>query len=218
LAGASDHLDSASVVADPSLDIGDLYAWISPAQDRLELAMTLVGQRFSPHAQYVFHIASGREYGETGASHEIRCRIRAAEDAECVLDRGEQARGDARSPHGILSSTRKFRMFAGPRNDPFFNNVSGTRAAYQVAKAAIDAGRPTGAAGCPALEIGTVSQVLYQWRHTQEKAATNFLAGWNASAIILSIDLQAVSQGGSILAVWASTREKADRSTGWGGR
>src|SRR5262245_25563535 len=44
---ASDHLDTAAVIADPAGDIGDLYAWLSPDGKHLELVMTIVGKKFS---------------------------------------------------------------------------------------------------------------------------------------------------------------------------
>ena len=48
---ASDHLDTPTVLADPAADIGDLYAWMSPDGRRLNLALDIVGKRFSDQVQ-----------------------------------------------------------------------------------------------------------------------------------------------------------------------
>jgi hypothetical protein len=44
-----------------------------------------------------------------------------------------------------------------------------------------------------------------QWRHTDGGPAQNLLANWTASAIVVSVDLDAVAKGGPILAVWGKT-------------
>ena len=51
-------------------------------------------------------------------------------------------------------------MFAGLRDDPFFNNVTGTRAAYQVAYAALKQGVTRNAAGCPRFDAATAQKIL----------------------------------------------------------
>jgi hypothetical protein len=72
---ASDHLDTRTVVADPTADIGDLYAWMAPDGRRLNLVMTVVGHEFSHQLRYTFHIDSGARFGETGTSTTIECRF-----------------------------------------------------------------------------------------------------------------------------------------------
>ncbi|HSS00020.1 MAG TPA: hypothetical protein VLM79_23350, partial [Kofleriaceae bacterium] len=74
-AHASDHLDTPTVVADPSADIGDLFAWTSPEARRLNLVMTIVGHRFSDRLQYAFHVDSGARFGATTATTTIVCRF-----------------------------------------------------------------------------------------------------------------------------------------------
>jgi hypothetical protein len=49
----------------------------------------------------------------------------------------------------ISLKIHRFRVFAGLRDDPFFNNVKGTRAAYQTAATALQSGAAVDAAGCP---------------------------------------------------------------------
>jgi hypothetical protein len=91
------------------------------------------------------------------------------------------------------------------RDDPFFNNVKGTRAAYQSAAAALRNGAAVDAAGCPSFDQATSQAVLYQWRHTDGGPPTNFLAGWTVSSIVISVDLEVVAKGGDMLAVWGTT-------------
>jgi hypothetical protein len=96
-------------------------------------------------------------------------------------------------------------VFAGLRDDPFFNNVKGTRAAYQVAADALRRGVQLDAAGCPMFDRATSDAIFDQWRHTDGGPARNFLAGWAASALVISVNMDAVTKGGKLLAVWGAT-------------
>ena len=136
---------------------------------------------------------------------------------ECRAGYGDWARGDA-SVTAVFES--RFRVFAGLRDDPFFNNVKGTRAAYNTAVAALKAGAALDAAGCPAFGRATSDAILDQWRHTDGGPAKNFLAGWTPASIAISIDLDVVAKGGPLLAVWATTSDDSrqiDRmeAAGW---
>jgi hypothetical protein len=91
------------------------------------------------------------------------------------------------------------------RDDPFFNNVKGSRAAYQAAITALKNGAGVDAAGCPSFDQATSHAILYEWRHTDGGPATNFLSGWTSSSIVIAIDLEMVNQGGNMLAVWGVT-------------
>ena len=208
-AQASDHLDTPSVIGDPRADIGDLYAWTAPDGKHLNLVMDIVGHTFSDKVDYVFHIDSGRRFGHTSASTIIRCRFRSGTDVTCSAGEADQAHGNPSELKGLLSEHGNFRVFAGPRDDPFFNNVKGTRAAYDKARAALDAGAKVDAAGCPAFDSATVHAIADEWRHTQGGPAKNLLAGWTTSAIVVSIDLKLVNKGGPLLAVWGVTQSPA---------
>lgn len=189
-AHASDHLDTPTVIADPAADIGDLYAWTSADGRRLNLVMDIVAHQFSDKLQYVFHVDSGPQFGRTTASVSIVCRFDTAMACRA---------------NGIDAS--RMRLFAGLRDDPFFNNVRGTRAALNVASAALKAplgGTKVDAAGCPHFDEATTRAILDEWRHTDGGPGRNFLAGWLTSAIVVSIDLDAVNRGGPKLAVWAA--------------
>src|ERR1700757_3961404 len=68
IAGAADHADGPRASADPSADITDVFAWMSPNAARLNLVMDLVrnatpASRFSDSVQYVFHTSSRASFG-----------------------------------------------------------------------------------------------------------------------------------------------------------
>jgi hypothetical protein len=204
-ARASDHLDTPTVVADPAADIGDLFGWTSADGRRLNLVMTIVGARFSDRVQYAFHVDSGPRVGATTSSTTIVCRFDAIGSVECWAGEADYVRGDASTPTGIEGRSRRFRVFAGPRNDPFFNNVKGTRTALGVAGTAVEAGVPRDAAGCYAFTPATSAEILDRWRHTDGGPPIDFLAGWKSSALVIAIDLDVVSGGGPVLAIWGGT-------------
>jgi hypothetical protein len=202
---ASDHLDTPSVIADPRTDIGDLYAWTSADGRRLNLVMTIVGHSFSDKTDYVFHIDSGKTFGKTSHTTTVLCNFPSERVASCRAGNEDSAQGDASQPAGIESGKRRFRVFAGLRDDPFFNNVKGTRAAYSVAFDALQRGTGTDPAGCPLLTREQSEILLEQWRHTDGGPASNFLKGWTPASIVVAIDLPLVAQGGKLLAVWGAT-------------
>jgi hypothetical protein len=191
---ASDHLDTPTVIADPAADIGDIYAWMSPDGRRLNLVMDIVGHQFSDRLQYVFHVDSGPRFGVTDATIAVTCRFDIQGQASC---------------HGGNVDPRRLRVFAGVRDDPFFNNVKGTRAALNAASAALHAGVKTDAAGCPAFDVATSRTILDQWRRTEGGPAKNMLAGWKTAALVISVDLDVVNRGGRLLAVWGAVHNTA---------
>ena len=207
-AHAADHLDTPTVTADPAADIGDLFAWTSTDGRRLNLAMTVVAHRFSDRLQYVFHVDSGRRFGATTDSRDVVCTFDAAGAASCALG-DDVARGDAGGAAGLTSARGRFRVFAGLRDDPFFNNVKGTRAALNRAASAL-AGASRDAAGCPRFDAATSRAIRDLWRQTGDGPAANFLAGWKSAALVVSVDLDAVAIGGTTLAVWAGIHRTPD--------
>jgi hypothetical protein len=202
---AADHLDTPSVIADPRADIGDLFAWTSHDARRLNLAMTIVGHTFSEHLEYVFHIDSGKRFGQTSVTTDIVCRIATAHNVLCQLANADVASGDASDPKGLEGKNKHVRVFAGLRDDPFYNNVKGTREAYTVAADAMMGSAKNDGAGCPMFDEAVAKSILETWRHTGGGPAKNFLAGWTASSLVVSVDLDVVNRGGTMLAVWATT-------------
>jgi hypothetical protein len=207
VAYASDHLDTPTVTADPAADIGDLFAWISPEGQHLNLVMTIVGHQFSDRLQYVFHVDSGPGFGTTTATTTVMCQFDAASVAECWAGDADYLRGDAGGPAGLEGRNRRFRVFAGLRDDPFFNNVKGTRAALNAAASVIQGGAFTDVdpAGCPHFDEATSKAIFDRWQHTEGGPASNLLAGWKVAALVVSIDLDVVDTGGPMLAVWGGT-------------
>jgi hypothetical protein len=205
LSRASNHLDTPTTIANPQADIGDVFAWSSPDGRRLNLIMTIVGHGFSDRFRYVFHVDSGRSFGHTTATTAIVCRFHASNAIDCRVGDVDSAAGDPTSPDGLQGHEHRFRVFAGLRDDPFFNNVTGTRAAYQVAAGALRNGAVVDAAGCPRFDRTTSAAIFHQWRHTDDGPPRNFLAGWTSSALVISVDLDVVNRGGRILAVWGAT-------------
>jgi hypothetical protein len=209
---ASDHLDTPTVIADPAADIGDIFVWTSSDGKRLNLVMDIVAHQFSDRLQYVFHVDSGSSFGKTTATTLIVCRFDKAGAAECWLGDADYVHGDASSTSGIEGKNRRFRLFAGLRDDPFFNNVKGTRTMYGVAGSALKQGTAVDGAGCPQFDEATSHSILDTWRHTDGGPATNFLAGWESSSLVISVDLDVITKGGSLLAVWGAVH-KAPRAS-----
>lgn len=202
---ASDHLDTRTVVADPRADIGDLYAWTSSDGRQLNLAMTMVGHTFSQELRYAFHVGSAKRFGETTATTSIVCRFVAANSVDCRVGDADSAHGDPTAASGLEGRNKRFRVFAGLRDDPFFNNVKGSRDAYQAAAAALRSGAARDGAGCPEFDGITSVSILDKWRHTDGGAPTNFLAGWTPASLVVSVGLNVVNKGGPLLAVWGAT-------------
>jgi hypothetical protein len=202
---ASDHLDTPSAIANPQADIGDIYAWTSSDGKQLNLVMDIVGKSLSNRIKYVLHVDSGRQFGKTTSTTTIVCRFPTRNNVNCHLGNVDYVSGDASDPVGLESHNHRFRTFAGLRDDPFFNNVRGTRAAYQTAIEALQNGTVVDAAGCPNFDQATSQAILDQWRHTDGGPAKDFLAGWTTSAIVISVDLDVVTKGGKLLAVWGTT-------------
>jgi hypothetical protein len=147
-----------------------------------------VAQSFSDNVEYTFHIDSGKRLGATTGTTAIVCRFKADQSADCRADGGAE-----------------LRVFAGKRDDPFFNNVKGTRAAYQRAAAAVRNGAATEAAGCPTFDATTTEAILSEWRHTDGGGASDFLEGWTPASLVVSIDIERVAKQGPLLGIWATT-------------
>jgi hypothetical protein len=113
----------------------------------------------------------------------------------CRVGDVDSAYGNARNPDGLQGRNRHFRVFAELRDDPFFNNVRGTRAAYQTAATALHNGAVVDAQGSPGLSRATSEAIFDQWRHTDGGPAKNFLDGWTPSALVVSVDLELLTGG-----------------------
>jgi hypothetical protein len=193
------------MVANPQADIGDVYAWTSPEGRQVNLAMTIQGHSFSDKIDYVIHVDSGKTFGHTTDSTSIACRFAAANAVKCKLGKTDSASGDPTDTAGLEGRNHRFRVYAGLRDDPFYNNIKGLVSAYQTAGNAIKNGAELDAAGCAHFDDATTKAITDQMTHTDSGPAQNFLYNWTVSAIVISVDLSAVSKGGKLLAVWGST-------------
>jgi hypothetical protein len=208
---ASDHLDTPSVIADPRMDIGDLYAWTSSDGRRLNLVMTIVGHSFSSDAEYRFHVDSGKRHGRTTATTDIVCTFASMNAADCRVGTADRIAGDPSSPSGLVGRKGRSRLFAGLRDDPFFNNVKGSRDAFVYAAGELRAGVKLDEAGCPLFDKAQSAEIQRRWANSGQ----DFLAGWTPASIVLSVDLDVVNRGGKLLAVWgdvASNGRRIDRA------
>jgi hypothetical protein len=203
-APASDHLDSPASVSNPQADVADVYAWIAPGGRQLNLVMTIQGHAFSDRVRYAIHVDSGKVFGQTSASTAIECRFDAAKAIRCDVGKADSASGDATDPAGLEGHNHRFRVFAGLRDDPFYNNIKGLLGAYQAATQA-EKNAVADAAGCAHFDQATAHQILDQMGHTDGGPAQNLLNDWTVSAIVISVDLSVVTQGGPLLAVWGTT-------------
>lgn len=205
VSAASDHLDSPATVANPSADIADVYAWTSPDARQLNLVMTIQGHAFSDKVEYVFHVDSGKVFGHTTASTSIACRFPSSNVINCRVGKADSASGDPTKPEGIEGRNHRFRVYAALRDDPFYNNIPGLMGAYKTANTAIKNGAVVDASGCAHFDAATTKAIVEQMTHTNGGPAKNFLYNWTVTAIVVSVDLDALSKGGPLLAIWGTT-------------
>jgi hypothetical protein len=208
-ARAADHADGPATTNDPSADIDDVFAWMSPDAADLNLAMTIGRDvpatfRLSDQVQYVFHTQSRATFGAAPAqSFDVICESDRSGEIRCWGGTEIFLGGDASDPRGLESRDGRMRIFGGLRNDPFFFNLKGFQG---VAKTV---GTVAGAlsfdqAGCPQLDAAT-SNVLVGGL----KSGNDDFLGFNAFALVVSLDKGLVTRGGPIVSVWGSTHRKA---------
>ncbi|MFN3202904.1 MAG: DUF4331 family protein [Bradymonadia bacterium] len=207
---AADHIDSPAAVNDPAADITDLFAWMTPEADKVNLIMNVTpfagaDAAFSTATQYVFHVNSAAGYGETQTETNVICQFYAENAIECWAN-GEYVIGDPSDPAGITSESGGLKVFAGLRNDPFFMEFAGfTQTVETVIGAAGDLAFD--AAGCPAVDEATSAALvgLLQGVGTEAGMATDTFAGANVLSLVVQVDKTLVNGGGPILGIWGST-------------
>lgn len=208
-ARAADHADGPATTNDPAADIDDVYTWMSPDAADLNLAMTIgrdvpASFRLSDQVQYVFHTQSRGTFGTAPAqSFDIICEVDRSSEIRCWGGTEIFLGGDASDPRGLESKDGRMRIFAGRRNDPFFFNLKGFQSVSKTV------GTVAGAlsfdpAGCPQLDSATSNLLVGGLQTGQD----DFL-GFNAFALVVSIDKTLVTRGGPIVSVWGSTHRKA---------
>ena len=140
---ASDHLDSPTVIADPRTDIGDVYAWMSPDHQRTEPGDDYCGALVLRPSGLCVPRGQWSEVWLDDFQHRyclpicprwgfprypLGCRSH-GDGLHRWQGRRITLMGTPSVARGLQSRHRRFRVFAGLRDDPFFNNVRGTPAA-----------------------------------------------------------------------------------------
>lgn len=144
---ASDHKEAPLIREDPTADLADVYAFLNPSDpDRLVLAMTVnpfsvpaegVGFQFSPQARYRFNIdTNGDAKQDRTIDLEFQTQANGSQTFEATFfetTSGFVMQGDVTAPTEepvanppiINAGPMGVRVFAGPRDDPFFFDVVG---------------------------------------------------------------------------------------------
>jgi uncharacterized protein DUF4331 len=208
---SADHVDGPAASADPAADITDVFAWMSPDAKTVFLVMDLVrnataASKFSDSVQYVYHTTSRPAFGAPpSAEVMIICTFNQAQTIQCWAGNDAYVTGDASNSNGITSSDGKLRVFAGLRNDPFFFNLAGFRAASRMVAAAAG-GLQFDSAGCPGLDAATSAALVKQLGTAPGGgAAVNNFDRFNVLAIVIAVDKSLVTKNGPILSFWGST-------------
>lgn len=191
VAQAADHADGSAVTADPSTDIGDMYAWMDSGAANLNMVMTVYPSadkataKFSTTSLYVFHVSSKGSVSDTGVYPEftVVCSFDAAQVAQCWAGDSEYVTGNANSGTGLVSKSGKFRVFAGPRNDPFFFNLNAFNNMVTTVKPLLNGTKD--AAGC--LTGITVAQQT-AIRTALGTPVNDYYVGRNVLAIVVQLD------------------------------
>ena len=195
---AAHHVDGPAVQRDPAADIADLFAWTTSDADRINLVLTIPAAAFSDAVQYAFRIESSEAYGQAGVVTDVICTFNALQRVECWVGDDDYVTGDASSETGLSSDSGLVKVFAGPRDDPFFFNSTGFNAVRTTVRDAAHALTFDGA-GCPVLDADTSQSLL-----AQLATGTNTFVG-SILALVLQIDQRLINEGGDIVAVWGST-------------
>jgi Domain of unknown function (DUF4331) len=208
-AHSADHLDSPAAKAEAAADVNDVYSWMDG--NNMVLAMTVLPvaaatSKFSDKVQYVFHTTSAAKYGDPETKTDIICTFDVAQVASCWYGAKGYLKGDASVATGISSADSKFKVFAGPRSDPFFFNLDGFKKTVATVKS-VAGGLTFNPAKCPAVDPPTSATLvsLLKSDETGAAAGKDFFKSLNGLAIVVSIDKTLVTTGGPIVSVWGST-------------
>ena len=188
---AADHRDSPSVENDPGADITDVYAFRSPTNsDDLVVALDVNGltppaerRNFADDVTYALHVD-----GNADLAADANVEIAFSGNTFTIEGLGDPITGDVTPPGSTeakVTDANGIKVFAGPRDDPFFFDLTGFK--NFLANPAIPATglRPAG------------------------ETPVDQFAGTNISAIVIELPVTAVtgadsSDTGTIKA-WATT-------------
>ena len=209
IAHAADHIDSPAATAEPTADLTDLFAWTTPEADKLNLVLNVhpfagPDSAFSDAVQYVFHINSSQGYWEAKTETLVICQFPEPSRIECWVG-SDYVTGDPSGAEGLTDESGSIRIFAGPRNDPFFMEFTGfTNTVNAVVNAA--GGLDFDEAGCPALDAATSGKLVGMLQSGVDGApASDTFAGASVLSLVVQVDADKISPGGPVVGVWAST-------------
>ena len=171
----TDHNSSPRAVAEPAIDIGDLYVFPSPSRPgQLVLVMTVFpnaqpGALFSDAASYRFRVrpvtvpasGPGSRFEVGTDEYDITCTFAApvttdgagnfAQEGTCTLPNGATVSFRVNDEHG--GEAPGARVFAGLRMDPLFNDSTGYVETLATRRLAFPANGTNGADGWDILGI-----------------------------------------------------------------
>jgi hypothetical protein len=205
---AADHIDSPQAAVDPAADITDVFAWMSNDGSRVNLVMGIgrdvaLTFLFSDQVHYVFHTSSKVGFLSTAKTDvDVICQFDAAQTIQCWAGNEEYVTGDASGTAGLSSGSGRMRVFAGVRNDPFFFNLNGFKAAAVAVENAAS-GLTFDAAGCPALDQSTAGAL-----GSLLTTGVDDFGGFNIGALVVSVDKSVLTRSGPILSVWGATHRR----------
>jgi hypothetical protein len=210
---AADHLDSPAVSSNGSTDITDLFAWANEDGTKTNLIMNVRADgpdaAFSDAAQYVFHVGSSAGFGaDEETSSAVMCTF--SEDGMIQCWAGDEyVMGDPSDPAGLTSESGKLKVFAGPRNDPFFFPLEGFQAVVETV-ISVAGDLMFDESGCPALDEATAGLLVSTLTTLDGNQRPDTFAASNVLSLAVQVDTSLLNAGGSTLAVWASTRRAAE--------
>jgi hypothetical protein len=191
VARAADHNDGS--FADASTDIADLYAWMNSTATAVNMVMTVnpsadkTTTKFSSTSLYVFHVMSKASFSDTGVYPEytVVCSFNSAaiQLVQCWGGDSEYVTGDPNTGTGLVSATGKLRVFAGPRNDPFYFNLNGFNSAVTTIKGLLT---PTNrdTPGCPTVAAAGTTSV----KNSLSMNPADTYIGKNVLALVVTLD------------------------------
>ncbi|WP_240480308.1 DUF4331 family protein [Enhygromyxa salina] len=130
---AADHTEAPGTQADPPADITDFYAWEAP-DDKLVAVVNFAGKTeagadptYDTQVLYGIHIDND---GDNIADIDIWCRFgtNMAEDLwgiQCLNVPGAADTDTNGEVDGVIDGGNGTKIFAGPRDDPFFFDLQG---------------------------------------------------------------------------------------------
>jgi hypothetical protein len=240
-ARAADHADGPSAtqsLMDLSGDITDVYAFNDGGNVVLIMdvsANATSASKFSNVVQYVFHVNGITGLTDSAPfSSDVICTFDTSQKISCWVKQGatvvDYVNGDASATAGISATDGKLKVFAGPRDDPFFFNIQGFRKVTGFVAQNFSALQPILTSyGCPQLDSpsspvssSAVRGLLKSKSDGTTPGVDDFAKGGTAAAplgiatlsgnvlaIVVSIPKTTLTNNGAkpLLGVWASTHK-----------